>query len=110
MQLRTVRKGPVLPSCGIGAVCKVQLKYLHPAKLISEKYPEFAHQQKLEKLLALRQETIVVNRREQVCVVFRSEEFEDKELYCVKRWVKVTTEDPRSSSSRILEDPRRTLT
>ena len=83
---------PRKKSCGVGAVCEVQLKYLHPAKLINKKYPHLAHQQKLEKMLALQQETIVVNRREQVCVVFRSEEFEDKELHCVKRWVKVNTE------------------
>ena len=87
-------------------VCEVQLKYLHPAKLINKKYPHLAHQQKLENMLALRQETIVVNQREQVCVVFCSEEFEDKELHCVKRWVKVNTEGPKE---QFFEDLRRSL-
>ena len=43
-------------------------------------------------MIALRKETIKVNRRDQECIVFRHEEFEGLYLHCVARWAKVVTE------------------
>ena len=69
----------------IGAECEVQLKYMHLSKLINEHFPQFANQQKLEKILALCQET-------KFCVVFCHEYFDGKKLHCFKRWAHVTQE------------------
>ena len=78
--------------CGIGAQCSVLLKYMHPAKVIGEKFPQFANGRKLENLLVIRQELKTVRRKEQVSVVFCHDDFEGIDLHCVKQWVHVTQE------------------
>ena len=55
---------------GVGAVCAVKTKYMHPAKLVSEKYPNATAQSEVLELLVIKKESKIVNRREQVCVVF----------------------------------------
>ena len=77
---------------GIGATCSVALKYLHPRKVICDKYTNTTARQTLDGLISLKKETLTVNRREQECVVFRHEEFEGILLHCVLRWVKITSE------------------
>ena len=77
---------------GIGATCSVALKYLHPRKVICDKYTNTTAQRTLDGLISLKKETLKVNRREQECVVFRHEEFEGILLHCVLRWVKIITE------------------
>ena len=77
---------------GIGATCSVALKYLHPRKVICDKYTNTTARQTLDGLIALKKETFKFNRRDQECVVFRHEEFEGILLHCVLRWVKITTE------------------
>ena len=78
--------------CAIGARCSVLLKYMHPAKVIGEKFPQFVNGRKLENLLVIRQELKTVRRKEQVSVVFCHGDFEGIELHCAKRWVHVTQE------------------
>ena len=77
---------------GVGAKCCTMLKYLHPAKLIDEKYPNRTAKSKLDDLLVIRQEIKKVNKKEQRCIVFRHGLFDGVELYCVQRWAKVLTE------------------
>ena len=77
---------------GSGAICSVLLKCLNPGKTISDKFPNRTAQQHLEGLIAQRQEMRKVKKSEQLIVVFRHAQFENIEIYCVKRWCKVTTE------------------
>ena len=77
---------------GSGAICTVLLKYLHPGKTISDKFPNRTAQQRLEGLIAQRQEMRKVKKSEQLVVVFRHAQFENVEIYCVKRWCKVISE------------------
>ena len=77
---------------GVGANCSVLLKYMHPAKTISDKYPNTTARQRIENLVALRQETKIVKRKQQRVIVFRHDDFLEVEIYCVRRWVKVMVE------------------
>ena len=78
---------------GVGASCTVLSRYMHPAKTVSEKYPNRVHSHKMENLLVLRKEKKVVNRVERDVVVFRHDDFENVELHAVVRWAKVFNND-----------------
>ena len=73
---------------GVGAVCRCPVKYLHPQKDVQEKVIKATRQTKVSGLIVLRQEIKRVNRRQQMCVVFRHNDWPDQELYTVKRWAK----------------------
>jgi hypothetical protein len=77
---------------GIGAECKVLLKFLHPRKLINDLVINPTSNQRLERLLVIRQEQKTVNRKEQLCVVFRHDSCEGKELYVVAKYALITLE------------------
>ena len=77
---------------GVGAVCRVLVKYLHPSEKMRAKFPNRIDQLRLGELVAIRQELKTVNRSEQMCVVMRHDFWPDEEIYCVKRWVKVVEE------------------
>ena len=77
---------------GVGAVCRVLMRFIHPSKLIRDKYPNRTEQQKLGELTVIRQEVKTVNRKPQMCIIMRHDIWPNKELYCVKRWVKVMSE------------------
>ena len=80
---------------GVGAKCSVLLRFLHPQKMVKDKFPNAKHQDRLEDLVAIEQKDVVVNRKVQVCVVFRSDQFPDKTLHACRRYVKVLDEgDP----------------
>ena len=81
-------------SLGVGAVCTVFTRYMHPAKTISDKYPNRVHHDVMEGLLVIRKEKKVVNRVEREVVVFRHDAFENVELHTVARWAKVKVEGP----------------
>ena len=46
----------------------------------------------VENLLVIKQDTRVANKRQQYVVIFRHDAFNMAEVYCVKRWAKVTYE------------------
>ena len=50
--------------CVVGAQCTVLLKYLHPSKVIADKWPNMSEQDRLGGLLAIRQEIQKVKGRE----------------------------------------------
>ena len=81
---------------GVGAECNTALKYLHPRQLVTEKFPNATAAERIQNLIAIRKEKKRVNRREQEVIVFNSEKFENQEVHCVVRWVKVDTEGPDS--------------
>ena len=67
-------------------------KYLHPTATVNFKFVNRSSGSRIKNLLAVRQEFKTVNRRNKLVVVFRHERTDDKEIYCVKRWVKVDKE------------------
>ena len=76
---------------GVGAVCIVLTKYLHPAKVINEKYPNATSSSRTGGLICMKKEKRIVNKREQEVAVFRHDDFA-VEIYSVLRWVKVEHE------------------
>ena len=81
---------------GSGAVCSVDVKFLHPRDVVASAIINPQHGQRQSNLLANRIEEKRVNRRQQECVVFRCEAF-SCEVYCVKRYVKVETASPTAT-------------
>ena len=77
---------------GVGANCNVLMKYLHPAKYISEKFPNYTKRDRLQNCIAFRQEIKTVNKKNQLVILLRHEDHDGQEVYAVKRWVKVVTE------------------
>ena len=87
----------VKKSMGIGAVCRVMMKYLHPSQNIRDKYPNHTSSEKLGELIVIRQEVKKVNRKDQMCIVMRHDSWPNQEMYCVKKWAKIIQEgDPAS--------------
>lgn len=66
---------------GIGAKCSTLMRFLHPRLDIIEKYPNASSNQRLEDLLAIKRDQKKVNGKEQNVVIFRHDEFPNKELY-----------------------------
>ena len=77
---------------GVGAICAVQQRRLHPKKLIQDTLINASHLDVVEDLLVTGLKDIKVNSKMQRCITFRHEKFEGKEIYTVKRWAKIITE------------------
>ena len=91
---------------GVGAVCQASVKFMHPSKLMRDKFINITSQLKIDGLLALRQELKLVNRKHQMCVVFRHDYWPNKEVHCCKRWAIVLNEgDPSKYFDRPLTLP-----
>ena len=73
----------------VGAQYSTFLGVIHPAKQVAEAFPNRTHHQRIWGLLALRLETLKVNRKEQVCVILRHDVFPNVLLHAVRRWVQV---------------------
>ena len=79
---------------GIGAVSQVMMRYLHPSKLVREKYTNYSLSATIAGLIELRQETKTVYGRQQECFCFHHHDFPNLELHAVTRWVKVIKVPP----------------
>eukprot|EP00559_Dactyliosolen_fragilissimus_P002711 CAMPEP_0184872744 /NCGR_PEP_ID=MMETSP0580-20130426/41459_1 /TAXON_ID=1118495 /ORGANISM="Dactyliosolen fragilissimus" /LENGTH=665 /DNA_ID=CAMNT_0027375583 /DNA_START=1012 /DNA_END=3007 /DNA_ORIENTATION=+ len=77
---------------GSGAICSVLLKYIHPAKYISEKFKNYSSDERLENCIECGQEIRNVKKKNHVVILFRHDDHDGQDLYAVKRWVKVVTE------------------
>ena len=55
---------------GVGATCSAMLRFLHPHKVVTEKYPNAHHKQRLGDLLVVKRETTKVNHVEKMCIFF----------------------------------------
>lgn len=84
------------PRLGEGALISVLVKYVHPTSLVLEANVNTLHGERLKNCRVLRQEVKKIRNRNQLAVVFVNDSFAgDNELYCAKRWAKVTEEgDP----------------
>ncbi|KAG7342128.1 hypothetical protein IV203_004158 [Nitzschia inconspicua] len=79
---------------GIGAVCSAPLRYMRPLRVIQTKHPQIVGTPRIEQLLALRKELKRLNKRLQVCIVFRHDDFPNEEIYCHERFCRVEVESP----------------
>lgn len=80
---------------GIGAICQVVKRLLHPRKLIADKYPNAQKNDVLGDLLAVGCEEKTVGKKPQLCILMRHSDFDDGEiLYAVVRYCRVLTEGP----------------
>ena len=77
---------------GIGARCSVLRKFLHPAALVETIIPNNVHGVRVSELLTIRQEVRKVNRKDQMCLVFRHPALDNEELHAVKRWVRIDSQ------------------
>lgn len=59
---------------------------------MTAKYPNATASQRLGGLLCVREEVKSVNHKQVMCYVFQHDDFEGHDLYCLRRWSKVTTE------------------
>ena len=72
--------------CGIGAVCWVYTKYMHPQKEIRAVFQNMTSNDKMTDLLVVGREVKSVRHKLQMCVCFRHDRFPNKIIYCVKRY------------------------
>jgi hypothetical protein len=90
---------------GIGATCtSIGVRYLHPKRLLKERFLSTTPKQRLYGLLSLRKENKKkIEWKNQCCVVlccvvFRHDYYPNIELFCQERsWCKVDQEDPENS-------------
>ncbi len=75
---------------GVGAEATILTRFLHPSELIRDKHPNQDKEWKTKNrttVLLLGQDKKMINRKWQEVYVFRCEDYENKELYAVKRYV-----------------------
>lgn len=87
------------PSMGKGAEVTCLTKYLHPSEHIRNKHPNLQSGHRTEGCIVLRQEIKKVNRRDQLCIVVRHDDYKtddggSMELHAVKQWFRITKEGP----------------
>ena len=71
---------------GTGAKSTVLARYIHPSKRINDVFPNRTHQQRVERKRG--------KSDKKGCIIFTHLSFSGEELFCVKRWAKVTEEGP----------------
>ena len=77
---------------GIGATVRVLKRLIHPSAEIRDKFKNMKKDDKLGNCLVIKKEERLVNRRQQTCVVFRHDDFPNKELHAVERFCQIITE------------------
>jgi hypothetical protein len=87
---------------GIGAQCSVLKRFLHPRTIVDAKYPNTTQSERLESLLVTRREVKRVNNKDQWCIIFRHDDFDNIEVYATERYCKVTHEGPAESYFEVL--------
>ena len=79
---------------GRGVICEALLKYMHPANMANNTFPNATVKNFIKGLLVIHQEKRVVKRKEQLCIIFCHPQFENIEIYCVNQWVKMKQQCP----------------
>ena len=74
---------------GVGASCSVLLRYLHPSKLIYDRYPNKENIDALGGIIITRRDVTRVIRRGNLYIFMKHEDFGDHKLHCVQKWVRV---------------------
>ena len=86
----------MVKNLGIGAVCLAPLKCMKPSQVLETRVLNARAGERLTGLLAIRKEVERLNRKDQVCIVFRHPDYENQELHCHIRWARVETEGPEA--------------
>ena len=81
---------------GIGAKCLVMVRFMHPSPVILESIVNCSHKDRLNYLLVIGQDEIVINKVKKPVITFCHETFEGKVLYCCPRYANVIVEGPES--------------
>ena len=83
-------------SLRIGKEAKVSIliNYLHPSRLVRDKYPNPLPGQRLEGCTVVGQGSRRISGGHQEAYVVRHPDFGDNDLYATKRWFKVIEEGP----------------
>ena len=97
---------------GKGATVSCLIKFLHLSQLICNKYPNPENEQRLEGCLTICQEVKKINRKDQLAIVVKHDDFigtdqEPQELYAVKKHFSIKVEgdlDFFFNVSLVLED------
>ena len=85
---------------GVGAKVSIYMKFLHPRKAVSTRYPHYTKTEVLDNLLVVAQEEekLVVSKRQQVCLTMQHDDFDNGHiLHAVAQYCKVTEEGPIKS-------------
>jgi len=91
---------------GEGAAISVLIKYVHPTATVREAQENELHGERLENCRVLRQEMKKIRNRNQLAVIFHHDVFgAGTELYCAKRWAKVTAEGDPSLYFNASDEP-----
>ena len=69
---------------GAGAKCSALKRFLHPRKFEDGKYPNNVARERLGGLVAMRKDTMEVNHKDQICILFCHADFPDALLHCVE--------------------------
>ena len=77
---------------GVGASCLLLLPYVRPLKFISDRLPKFYNHDELSARKMNKREFKIYTRREQMFIAVKHEDSQDKELQCVKSWVRLVIE------------------
>lgn len=80
--------------CGKDAIVTVLTKYLHLKKLVADKFINRTTTDKLEGCRITKREEKKVTRQNQLVVFLTHKLFPQGDIYCVKRFAKVTKEGP----------------
>ena len=82
---------------GIGVVCSVKLKVLHPKHVVNALHTNPDHDTVIFNLVVVGEKTRAISNRKQVIVLLRHELFAPHGVYAVRKWCKVTVEGPHES-------------
>ena len=109
---------PKTLNMGKGATVSALCRVLYPSEFIRNKYPNLEKGQRLSGLIILRRELKRIRRKDVMAIVMKHEDFKDgeenRELYCLQRWVKVEKEGKKdfffdhlapSNSKSVKEEP-----
>ena len=89
---------------GAGASCLVLIFYLHPTKLIYDRYPNKDKHDALGGIIIIRRDIIRFTRREQLCIFKKQKYFRDHELHWVQKRIRVIREVSEAHTFKYSED------
>jgi hypothetical protein len=79
---------------GVGAMGTILTKFIHPSENVRAKHLNLDKRGHSTIILLVGKESKKVNRKDQECYIFRSDDYPNVLLHAVKRYVKVTHEGP----------------
>ena len=88
---------------GFGASCSVLLCYLHPSKLIYDRYPNKENRDTLVGIMITQIDIIRVDRREQLCIFMKHKDSGYHELKCIQKLIRFIIE---GSETRVFKDSK----